>query len=119
MSRSYFLSIARSALAADGVTAPGTITITLGNDISLGTTALQAINLHSGVTLDIEGGGHVLSGGGTQRGLFVYAGTVDISDLAINNMLAQGGDGGPGAGAGRALAVGCSSAPTWPAMPAT
>jgi len=80
-------------VAADGATTPGTVTITLGGNISLGTTALEAINLHSGVTLDIEGSGFTLDGGGTQGGLFVYAGTVDINNLAINDMLEQGGAG--------------------------
>ena len=74
---------------------------------------MQAINLHHGVTLDIKGGGHTLDGGGTQRGLFVYAGTVDINNLAINNMKAQGGDGnfgegGGGAGLGGGLFVGAN-----------
>ncbi|MCK1474976.1 cadherin-like domain-containing protein [Bradyrhizobium sp. 197] len=94
-------------VAADGVTAPGTVvTITLGNDISLGGSALKAINLHDGVTLVIEGGGHILSGGGTQRGFFVYAGTVEINDLAINNMLAKGGNGGLNGGGGAGLGGG-------------
>ena len=43
-----------------------------------------------------------LDGGGTERGLFVYAGKVDIDSLAINNMVAKGGDGGFGAGGGGA-----------------
>ncbi|MDX2359150.1 hypothetical protein, partial [Dietzia sp. PP-33] len=89
-------------LAANSVTTPGTITITFGNDITFRTTALQAINLHPGVTLDIEGGGFILSGSGVQRGLFVYAGTVDISGLGIHDMLAQGGDGGATGGGGGA-----------------
>ncbi|MBR1251022.1 cadherin-like domain-containing protein [Bradyrhizobium sp. AUGA SZCCT0169] len=107
-------------VSAAGVTAPGTVvTITLGNNISLGATAMQAINLHVGVTLVIEGGGHTLNGGGIQRGFFVYAGTVEINDLLINNMLAQGGDGGTsdvggggggGAGLGGGLFVGANVA---------
>ena len=79
----------------------GPFEIDLGGNISL-TTGLEAINLQSGVTLDIEGNGHTLDGGGTQRGLFVYAGTVDINNLAINHMQALGGDGGFGAGGGGA-----------------
>lgn len=51
----------------------GVITIALGGDIALGGTALYAINLATGTTLDIECGGFALDGGGTQRGLFVYA----------------------------------------------
>jgi VCBS repeat-containing protein len=93
-------------VAADGVTAPGTVTITLGSNITFSATALQAINLHPGVTLVIEGDGHTLSGSGTQRGLFVYAGTVEINDLAINNMLARGGNGGLNGGGGAGLGGG-------------
>src|ERR1700676_628420 len=93
-------------VAADGVSAAGTVTITLGNNISLGATALEAINLQSGVTLVIEGDGHTLSGSGTQRGFFVYAGTVEINNLAINNMLAKGGDGGLNGGGGAGLGGG-------------
>jgi Cellulase (glycosyl hydrolase family 5) len=103
-------------VAADGATS-GTVTITLANNISLGSTALEAINLHSAVTLDIEGrdsptgSDHILDGGNTQRGLFVYAGTVNISDLGISDMLAHGGDGGfggGGAGLGGGLFVGAN-----------
>jgi hypothetical protein len=106
-------------VAADGVTAPGTVTITLGSDITYIATALQAINLHAGVTLVVEGGGHTLSGGGVQRGFFVYAGTVEIKDLLITDMLARGGDGGTsiigggggaGAGLGGGLFVGANVA---------
>src|SRR3954447_21647194 len=104
-------------VAAAGVTAPGTVTITLGSDIAYSATAMQAIDLHAGVTLVIEGDGHTLNGGGVQRGFFVYAGTVEINDLLINNMLARGGDGGTsdvggggggGAGLGGGLFVGAN-----------
>jgi hypothetical protein len=98
-------------VAADGVTAAGTVTITLGANISLGTTELEAINLQPGVTLDIVGGGYTLDGGGTERGLFVYAGTVEVSDLTINDTLALGGSGGGGgAGLGGGLFVGANVA---------
>src|SRR4051812_31127945 len=83
-----------AAIVSAAGAASGTVTITLGSNITFSATALQAINLQPGVTLVIEGGGHTLSGSGVQRGFFVYAGTVEINDLAINNMLAQGGDGG-------------------------
>src|SRR6516162_4384066 len=65
-------------------------TITFTGDINL-TSQLLAINLASGSTLTIEGSNHVIDGGNTQRGLFVYAGTVTISDLTIQNMVARGG----------------------------
>ncbi len=51
---------------------------------------LDAINLASGDTLAIQGNG------GTFNGLFVYAGTVNISNLAINDAKAVGGAGGAG-----------------------
>jgi len=104
-------------LAADSITTPGVYQIVFANDISLGTTALAAINLQPGVVLDISGDGHALDGGGTQPGLFVYAGTVGIDTLAINNMLARGGNGGSGtlggggggAGLGGGLFVGANA----------
>jgi hypothetical protein len=94
--------------AAAGVTAPGSVvTITLGDDITYrGNTRLKAINLQPGVTLVIEGDGHTLSGSGAQRGFFVYAGTVEINDLAINDMLARGGNGGLNGGGGAGLGGG-------------
>lgn len=83
-------------------------TINITGTISL-SNALLAINLPSGVTsLTIEGtsggGGGVLhnqtiNGGGTERGLFVYSGTVVLDDLTIQSATA----------AARASAAGCSS----------
>ena len=94
-------------VAADDATVSVTsatlaFTIVLGSDISLGATELKAINLHAVVTLDIEGNGFALDGGGTQRGLFVYSGDVTIEDLTLQKMLAQGGAGGVGGGGGGA-----------------
>ena len=67
------------------------------------TTALLAINLESGSSLTIAGtngsGGvevQTLDGGGSQRGLFVYAGNVTVENLTIQNMSAVGGAGGGG-----------------------
>jgi Bacterial Ig-like domain len=96
-------------IAADAATS-GTVTIGLGADISLGT-ALEAINLKSGVTLDIEGNGYALDGGsqhgGSQRGLFIYSGAVTVHNLTLQNMTAQGGAGGnPGGGGGAGLGGG-------------
>ncbi len=94
-------------VAADGVTAPGTVTIELGADITLSSVALEALNLAPGVTLDLVGQGHTLDGGGLQRGLFVYAGAVTVENLALNDFVAKGGSGGGGgAGLGGALFVG-------------
>ena len=96
--------------AADRLSAnSGVYTITFTKNIALGPIALKAINLQKGVTLDIEGGGDALGGGGSQRGLFVYSGVVNVSDLTIQNMLALGGaggnDGGGGAGLGGGLFI--------------
>jgi hypothetical protein len=113
-------------LAADDTPTPGTpgttttVTITLDNNIYLGATALEAINLNPGVTLVINSQGnntYTLYGGtfdsatGTdsgqiERGLFVYAGTVDVTNLAIDDMRAQGGSGGSGGGGGAGLGGG-------------
>jgi large repetitive protein len=77
-------------------------TIDITGTIDL-TTALLAINLESGSSLTIAGttgfGGveaQTLDGGGSQRGLFVYAGNVTLENLTIQNMSAVGGAGGGG-----------------------
>ncbi len=76
-------------------------------------TALEAINLQTGVTLDIVGNGAALDGANPnltvsdiQRGLFVYAGTVAVDDLTIENAKAVGGAGGSGGGGGAGLGGG-------------
>src|SRR5271166_3413915 len=80
-------------VAADGEAAnSGAFQIQLGANITLAS-ALEAINLKSGVTLDIAGGNFALNGGGSQRGLFVYSGTVTIENLTIENAVAEGGAG--------------------------
>ncbi len=87
----------------------GTSTITLTADIALGTVALEAINLDTGNVLNIIGNSHTLLGGGTvspQRGLFVYAGTVSVTDLTIAAMDARGGSGVFGGGGGAGLGGG-------------
>ena len=95
----------------------GAVTIALGTNIALGTTALEAFNLQSGVTVDLIGNGFTLDGGGTERGLFVYAGSVAVANLTIANMAALGGTaadalagGGGGAGLGGALFIGSNVA---------
>lgn len=106
-----------AAIAAADALSPnsGTVTIELGGDIALDGTELNALNVASGVTVDLLGNGHTLDGGGTMQGLFVYAGTVDVSNLALDNMLAQGGNGlatggGGGMGAGGGLFIGANVA---------
>jgi len=107
-----------------GVANTGTITIDLGGTIALGTTALTEINLKAGTTLDLVGGGAVLNGGGTERGLFVYAGAVDIANLTLENMDAQGGsassNGGGGGGGGDEYSAddGCASDAALTSLPA-
>ena len=61
------------------------------------TTATAALDLSTGVTVNIEGGGYVLDGNNTFRGLTVANGNVSIDNLAINDAVAQGGNGGNGA----------------------
>jgi hypothetical protein len=85
-------------IAADSETIAGTYTIDITGSIAE-TAALEAINLHTGVTLVINGGGETLNGEGDQRGLFVYAGIVDIDNLTIADTEAVGGGGG-GVGGG-------------------
>jgi hypothetical protein len=93
-------------VAVDGEAAgSGAYQIVLGGNISI-TTALAAINLKSGVTLDISGNNYALDGGGSQRGLFVYSGTVTVENLALQNMKALGGSGGQGGGGGAGLGGG-------------
>jgi large repetitive protein len=89
-----------------------TITVDLsGANISL-TSDLEAVNVAQGTDLVIDGGGGTLDGMGDQRGLFIYSGNVTVENLAINNALAQGGNGasggapgGGGAGLGGGLFV--------------
>lgn len=57
---------------------------------------LYAINLHSGVSLTIDGNGWTLDGANTYRGLFAYAGNVTIENLTIADAEAKGGSGGSG-----------------------
>ena len=81
---------------------PGTtINLTGGVTLTAGDLpALQATNV------TINGNGHVLSGGGSYRGLFVYSGSAQVQDLTIADAVAQGGKGGdgtPGGGGGAGL----------------
>ncbi len=88
--------------------------ISLAGNVALGS-ELYAINLAAGDTLSIDGHGHTLDGGGTQRGLFDYAGAVTITDLSIDHAVATGGaagGGGAGAGLGGGLFVAAAGAVT-------
>lgn len=99
------LRAALQAVATGGsATDPGN-TIQFANDIAL-TSDLWAINLPSGAQLTIDGAGHVLDGQNAARGLFVYAGTVRVQNLAIENAFAKGGNGDAGGGGGAGLGAG-------------
>jgi len=87
----------------------GVFTIAIASNITLGGTALEAINLAPGVTLDIQGNGNALIGGGTatpERGLFVYAGDVVVQNLTLESFDAKGGAGGALGGGGAGLGGG-------------
>jgi hypothetical protein len=97
---------------ADTLGNQGAITIKIAAGISLGS-PLEAINPAFGNTVTIEGTNSSGSAaevqtliGGTQRGLFVYTGTVTIENLALDDMTAQGGAGSDGGGGGAGLGGG-------------
>ena len=98
-------------VAADSA-ASGSFEIDFSGDIAV-SSALEAINLKSGVTLEIDGEGLALDGKDDstsasydQRGLFVYSGAVNIDNLTIENMVANGGSGGAGGGGGGGAGLG-------------
>ena len=97
------VDLASQALANQGTSAA--FTIDIANNITLAS-ALDGINLGAGSSLTIDGGGDTLDGGGTQRGLFVYSGTVTVEHLTIAHAVAAGGAGGSGAGGGAGLGGG-------------
>ena len=106
----------RSAAAGEGTY---TIALEVPDGTLRLTDALLAVNLTAGSRLTIEGNGATLDGLGTQRGLMVLGGTVEIRDLAITHALARGGDGGSGfygggggAGLGGGLFVGAAGVVT-------
>jgi hypothetical protein len=108
---------------ADSATS-GSFEIDISGTVAL-TSALEAINLHSGVSLTISGGtGAALDGLNTQRGLFVYSGDATIENLTIKNAKAVGGAGGSafvagggGAGLGGGLLVAGSGDPDQAVVP--
>src|SRR4029077_15538890 len=69
-----------------GAAADATITLTCGDLPPLTTSTTISAN------------GATLNGGGANRGLFAYSGTIAISNFTITNTLAQGGTGGIGGG---------------------
>lgn len=106
----------RSVAAGDGAY---TISLEVPDGTLRLSDALLAVNLAAGASLTIEGNGTVIDGLGSERGLMVLGGTVEIRDLAITNALARGGDGGSGfygggggAGLGGGLFVGAGGTVT-------
>src|SRR4029077_16892023 len=94
-------SLNNAIATIDAGAAGQTFTVNIQNNVSLpAATTLNAINTAS--TVVINGGNTTLNGGGVQRGLFVFSGSVTINNFAIQNPLAQGGSGGPGGGGGGA-----------------
>ncbi len=95
------------ASGAELVSALTTVSSNPGNSYRINFT--QSITLDSGTTLPaintssaltISGNNKTLDGGGVQRGFLVYRGPVAISDLAITNARAVGGNGGEGESGG-------------------
>ena len=90
-----------------------TITLNVGALLAL-TSDLDAIDLDSGSSLTIIGNGGTIDGGYSAsvagsgyRGLFVYAGSVTVQNLTIQNTVARGGAGGSGAlGGGGGMGAG-------------
>lgn len=95
----------RAALDPTGGGAQNGDTIQFNADVVLSAGDLPVVQR----SINILGNNHSLSGGGAYRGLLVYAGTVSISDLTIQDANAQGGNGlasgGGGGGLGGALFV--------------
>ncbi|HBY26080.1 MAG TPA: hypothetical protein DEH75_05955, partial [Bradyrhizobium sp.] len=84
-----------------------TLNITQNITLTSGTT-LPIINSRGTVT--INGGNFTLDGGGVQRGLFVYSGTVAVNNLTIQNAVAKGGNGGSGFDGGGGGGMGAGGA---------
>lgn len=105
-----------NAIAQYNSATSGSFTLDLTQDITLGTDGggslpldLYALSNGSGVPIVINGSGNTLDGSGLYRGFFVYAGSVTIENLAIDQAAAVGGNaedgGGGGAGLGGGLFV--------------
>ena len=84
-------SLNNAIATIDGGAAGQTFTVNIQNNITLtAATTLNAINTAN--TVVINGGNTTLDGGEVQRGFFVFAGTVSINNLTIQNTLARGGE---------------------------
>lgn len=105
---------ASNDFASDGVANGGVYTITLLSSITL-TQSLPMIRAAAsgGAAIVINGGGFTIDANNTGRAFFVESGTVEISNLVINNARAEGGAGGSGStfrggGAGGGLGAGAA-----------
>ncbi|MCA8909521.1 MAG: hypothetical protein KDA64_16770, partial [Rhodospirillaceae bacterium] len=81
----------RSAIFTANTNGDPANTITLTGNITL-TQSLPMIT--AGLT--VEGGGNTIDADNAGRVFFVQAGTVEISNVTIDNAVAEGGDGGIG-----------------------
>ncbi len=99
-----------SAIEQADTASGGTFDIVLSADITEGQTGqpagLYALDLASGVSVTIDGGGHTISGLGTNGGIAVIGGRVSISDLTIEDTIALGGTGSGSGGGGAAVGGG-------------
>jgi len=98
----------------NSTTTAGTYTITLSANIIEGQVGqpagLYTLTLAPGVDVVIDGAGYTIDGNGVNGGIAVTTGHVSISDLTLNDTVAQGhagiAGGGGGAGLGGGLFVG-------------
>jgi Hint domain len=96
-----------------------TITYAAGGGTLSLNQALFQVEVPSGGTLLIDGGGQTMNGGGTEAGFFVSSGNVTLRNLTIADTVAIGGAGGSqasggggGAGEGGGLYVGAGATVT-------
>ena len=101
-------------LSQAGTVGAYTIDIAAGITLTNGlTNDLYAVNLGTGSSLTIDGGGNTIDGGGSYNGLFAYQGILNVDSLTIADARAVGGAGGSaldagggGAGLGGGLFIG-------------
>ena len=84
-----------NAILAIDLIGSGAYVINLTTSITL-SSDLYAINLQSGASLTINGGGNTLDGANAYRGILAYAGNLTIENLTIADASAIGGAGSGG-----------------------
>ena len=94
-----------NAILAIDLIGSGAYVINLTTSITL-SSDLDAINLQSGASLTINGGGNTLDGANAYRGILAYAGNLTIENLTIADASAIGGAGSGGGGGGAGLGGG-------------